>query len=209
MIEATKGRLLLVTAPSGAGKTTLVKHLLARVPRARFSVSYTTRRQRPAETDGIDYFFIDAGQFDTMATSGEFLEYAEVFDHWYGTGRRHVESLIERGSIVVLEIDWQGASQVRRQVPDALSVFILPPSLSELERRLRGRASDSDAVIARRLRDARSDMSHWREFRYVIINDDLNEAVDQLVAIAMGDARVPTTDDQDVQQRVAAILAGD
>jgi guanylate kinase len=206
--SATRGRLVLVSAPSGAGKTSLVKAVLRREPRLRFSISYTTRRPRPHETDGKDYFFVDDVRFDTMASAGEFLEYARVFDNWYGTGRRHVEDLIERGYWVLLEIDWQGARQIRRRVPEALSIFVVPPSLAELEQRLRGRATDSEAVIARRLRDALDDIGHWSEFDYVIINDDFETAVAEMLAIVRGTPTIPSAADERVAQALAEIVGG-
>jgi guanylate kinase len=181
-----RGRLVVVAAPSGAGKTTLVHALLARRPDLRFSVSYTTRPRRESEIDGRDYFFVDERRFKEMVEQDEFLEHARVFDHCYGTGRRHVESLLAAGDSVLLEIDWQGAQQVRRRSRDALTVFILPPSVPELERRLRGRGTDTEDVVERRLRDALGDMSHWHEFEYVLVNDDLERAADELAEIVAG-----------------------
>lgn len=200
-----KGRLIVVSAPSGAGKTTLVKALLEKEPRLRFSVSYTTRKPRAHETDGKDYFFVDRAKFEKMIADNDFLEYARVFDNWYGTSRGHVAQLIDDGYLVLLEIDWQGARQVREAMPEALSVFILPPSVDELERRLRGRASDSEAVIARRLRDALGDISHWEEFDFAIINDDVSEAAELLHAIVLGRSEIPTTKDVSVRHAVRAI----
>ena len=184
---ARHGKLIVLSAPSGAGKTTLVRRLLEREPNLRFSISFTTRPPRKTETSGEDYFFVDEAQFEAMIAAGEFLEHARVFDHWYGTSREHVRALIESGQTVLLEIDWQGARQVRRAAPHALTVFILPPSVPALEQRLRRRASDSDAVIARRLRDALDDMSHWDEFDFVIVNDDLDTATDELARIVCGE----------------------
>jgi guanylate kinase len=139
------GRLWVIAAPSGAGKTSLVHALLARDPSLRFSISYTTRPRRSSEVDGRDYFFVSEEKFLEMVRNDAFLEYARVFDHWYGTGRDHVASLLADGFSVVLEIDWQGARQVRERAPDSESIFILPPSVVELERRLRGRKTDSEA----------------------------------------------------------------
>ncbi len=207
MSASVKGRLVLISAPSGAGKTSLVHKYLALEPRARFSVSYTTRERRPKEVEGVDYTYVSKREFEAMVERGEFLEHAQVFDNCYGTGREHVSSLVDAGSIVILEIDWQGAAQVRDKVPEVLSVFVMPPSYEELERRLRGRATDSAAVIERRLRDAYTDMTHWHEFDYVIINDDLATALAQLAAIVAGDDSVPTTADPGVRAAVEAILA--
>jgi guanylate kinase len=205
--NAGRGRLLVLAAPSGAGKTTLVRALLRRRPDVKFSVSYTTRKPRDTEVDGRDYFFVTDAEFRRMIEEDAFLEYARVFDHWYGTGRQHVERMLERGESVVLEIDWQGARQVRRRAPGAVTVFVLPPSLAELEKRLRGRATDSRAAIERRLRDARSDMEHWREFDFAVINADVDEAADALAAIIGGHGRGHETAGADLRARVDAILA--
>jgi guanylate kinase len=176
-------RLFVIAAPSGAGKTTLVKALTTRNPDLRFSISYTTRPKRRNEAHGVDYLFVDKDEFDRLRTRGTLLESAEVFDNFYGTSREQVEEHLGDGHHVILEIDWQGAQQVRAAMPDCVTVFILPPSREELERRLRSRGTDTDAVIERRLRDALSDMSHWDEFDYVIFNDDLDQAVADLEAV--------------------------
>jgi guanylate kinase len=178
--------LFVVAAPSGAGKTSLVRALMEREPGLRFSISYTTRRQRPSEQHGRDYFFVDREEFDRMVAAGEFLEHAQVFDNRYGTARRVVEEALAAGQDLILEIDWQGARQVRAALPECVSVFILPPSRVELERRLRGRGTDSEEVIRRRLRDAASDMTHWDEFDYVVVNDDFDKALGELCAIVAG-----------------------
>ena len=202
------GQLWVIAAPSGAGKTSLVRKLLERDPQLRFSISYTTRAPRAAEVDGRDYFFVPKAKFLEMTRDEAFLEYACVFDNWYGTGREHVAKLLAAGSSVVLEIDWQGARQVRERAPDSHSVFILPPSVAELERRLRGRRTDSEAVIARRLKDARSDMTHWDEFEHVIVNDDFDSALSRLAAVIAGRERGARTDLPEVRAAAAAILAG-
>jgi guanylate kinase len=208
MAQASAGNLWVVAAPSGAGKTSLVRALLERDPALRFSISYTTRARRSSEVDGRDYFFVDEARFLEMVRAGEFLEHARVFDHWYGTGREHVARLLAAGFSVVLEIDWQGARQVRERAPESHSVFVLPPSVAELERRLRGRKTDSEAVIARRLRDAQSDMTHWHEFDHVVINDDFAAALDRLAAVIAGRSRATRTDSPEVRAAAAAILAG-
>ena len=176
----TPGNLYIVAAPSGAGKTSLVRALLAQEPSARFSISYTTRKQRPTEQHGRDYFFVDKPNFENMVAAGEFLEHAQVFDNYYGTSKSQVKELLAQGANVILEIDWQGAQQIRKVLPDCRGIFILPPSREELERRLRGRATDIEEVIQRRLREAVSDMSHWNEFDYVVVNNDLEKALSEL-----------------------------
>ncbi len=177
------GTLTIITAPSGAGKTTLVRGLLARDPQVRLSISYTTRAPRPGEEDGREYHFVDVATFRTLRDRGEFLEWAEVHGNYYGTSKVWLREQIAAGHDILLEIDWQGAQQVRKTFRDAVGVFVLPPSLDVLEERLRGRATDSDDVIARRLLAARSEMRHVGEFDYVILNNTLQEAVDDLVAV--------------------------
>jgi guanylate kinase len=178
--------LFVIAAPSGAGKTSLVRALMERIPALAFSVSFTTRPPRPNEVDGRDYFFVSPEEFERMAQAGEFLEHARVFDNRYGTGRARVEAALEAGQDLILEIDWQGARQVRERLPEAIDVFILPPSRAALEERLRARRSDSPEVIARRLRDSVAEMSHWAEFRYVVVNDRFEQALEDMAAIATG-----------------------
>jgi guanylate kinase len=194
--SAHRGRLFVIAAPSGAGKTSLVKALLQRKPELHVSISYTTRKMRPTEADGREYHFISVTDFQQLVDQGLLLEYAQVFDNHYGTGRRPVETELAQGNNVVLEIDWQGAQQVRRTLPECVTIFILPPSRQSLEERLRNRRTDSEEVIARRLRDAVGDMSHWNEFNYVVVNDDFGKAINDLVSIVEGrgehlDARRP------------------
>lgn len=177
------GHLYIVSAPSGAGKTTLVRMLLANDSGIRLSVSYTTRAPRPGEENGREYNFTDLAAFRDMAGRGEFLEWAEVHGNCYGTSRPWIEAEMAAGRDVLLEIDWQGAQQVRRQFPAAIGVFVLPPSLAELERRLTGRGTDSAEVIARRLAAAREEMRHVPEFDYVIINDELQRALGDLLSV--------------------------
>ena len=178
-----RGKLFVVAAPSGAGKTSLVKALLERLPRLEMSVSHTTRQRRPTEEHGRESVFVGVPDFESLVANGEFLEHARVFDNLYGTARPPVEARLARGEDIVLEIDWQGARQVRAAMPDCVTIFILPPSREALEKRLRSRATDSPEVIARRLSEAVSDMSHWREFDYVVVNDDFERAVTDLMTI--------------------------
>ncbi len=181
-----RGRLFVIAAPSGAGKTSLVKALLERRPELRVSISHTTRPKRPKEEDGREYYFVSVPQFEQLKAGGRFLEHARVFDNLYGTSRETVERLLAAGTDVVLEIDWQGARQVRAALPECRSIFILPPSRRSLEERLRTRNTDSDEVIARRLQDAVSDMSHWNEFDYVVVNDSFENAVGDLTRVVAG-----------------------
>jgi guanylate kinase len=181
-----RGALFVIAAPSGAGKTSLVKAVLERDPSLRVSVSHTTRTQRPTEVPGRDYNFVTVDEFKRLIAQGEFLEHAQVFDNFYGTGRAQVEALRKAGHDVILEIDWQGAQQVRKAQPDCKTVFILPPSRVELETRLRNRKTDSAEVIERRLQDSIADMSHYAEFDQVIVNDDFEIGVSQLLAILRG-----------------------
>jgi len=179
-------KLFVIAAPSGAGKTTIVKALVTRNPELKFSISYTTRQKRRTEVDGVDYLFVDVDEFERLKSEGELLEFAEVFDNFYATSRSQVEKHLSCGENVILEIDWQGARQVRASMPECVTIFILPPSLEELERRLRDRRTDSPEIIERRLRDAESDMSHWDEFDYIIINDKLEQAVGDLEKVLAG-----------------------
>jgi guanylate kinase len=183
---AKRGSLFVIAAPSGAGKTSLVKAVLDRDPSLRVSVSHTTRKQRPTEVPGRDYNFVSVEEFRRLSEAGEFLEHAQVFDNFYGTGRAQVDALRDAGHDVILEIDWQGARQVRAAQPDCHTVFILPPSRRELESRLRNRKTDSDAVIERRLRDSIADMSHYAEFDSVVVNERFENAVIDLLRILRG-----------------------
>jgi len=180
------GILFIVSAASGAGKTSLVKALLERDPTLALAVSFTTRARREGERDGVHYHFVDPDIFATMVAEGAFLEHAEVFGNRYGTSEAGVRSQLARGDLV-LEIDWQGARQVRARFPAAASVFVLPPSAAALEQRLRGRGQDSDGVIALRMAEARSEMSHYAEYDYLVVNDDFATALADLSCVVQAE----------------------
>jgi len=199
-----RGHLYVVAAPSGAGKTSLVRALMQREPTLRFSISYTTRARRPNELDGRDYFFVTQEEFAAMVARGEFLEHARVFDNSYGTALAQVQASLEAGQDLILEIDWQGAQQVRAALPECVTIFVLPPSRAELERRLRGRGTDAEDVIQRRLHDAASDMAHWAEFSYVVVNDDFERALGELQAIVQGRGEASRRD----RDGLAALASG-
>lgn len=202
------GRLFVLSAPSGAGKTSLVKALLERIPAMRVSVSYTTRKPRPHEVDGREYHFVSQETFRDLVARGAFLEHAQVFDHCYGTGRDAVERLLAAGTDVVLEIDWQGARQVRASLPECITVFILPPSLDALAERLNQRRTDSPEVIARRLRDAVGDIRHSIEFDYVVVNDRFENALDDLASIVAGRGEALRRDRESLRTLLAELTDG-
>lgn len=180
-----KGTLYIVSAPSGAGKSSLISAMLETNPTyaMKVSVSHTTRGMRPGQQDGVHYHFVQKELFEELIEKGEFLEYAEVFGNYYGTSRVWIEDNLKKGIDVFLDIDWQGARQIREQMPLAKSLFILPPSNGELERRLNARGQDSDAVIAKRMAEAKSEISHYSEYDYVIVNDDFDNALMDFKAI--------------------------
>lgn len=178
-----KGRLFVVTAPSGAGKTSLIDAVMRADPSLKISVSYTTRPPRPGEKQGVDYRFVDEPTFRAMRERGEFLESAEVHGNHYGTAKRVILDAVEKGEDLILEIDWQGAQQVRRLYPDCVGIFILPPSIEELERRMRSRGQDAEAVIRRRVANAKEELAHAGEFKYAIINKDFETARRELASI--------------------------
>lgn len=179
----SQGVLYVVAAPSGAGKTSLVKALLQKDTAIRLSVSYTTRGPRPGETNGVDYHFVSVEQFRQMAEHGEFLESAEVYGNYYGTSQAWIAGEIAAGRDILLEIDWQGAAQVKKHFPEAVTVFILPPSIEALRQRLSSRGQDSQAVIDKRMAAARDDISHAGAFEYIIVNDDFDQALLDFIAV--------------------------
>ena len=182
-MTVTKGSLYIVSAPSGAGKTSLVNAVVAQLPDVVVSVSHTTRKMREGEVDGVNYHFVDQQHFQQMVDKGDFLEHARVFGNSYGTSRKHIQQQLQSGMDVILEIDWQGARQIRQLVDDCKSIFILPPSVQALRQRLRSREQDSEDVIESRMREAVSEMSHFAEFDYIVINDDFNQAGEELASI--------------------------
>jgi guanylate kinase len=184
----TRGKLLVLSAPSGAGKSSLAKALVEARSNLGVSVSHTTRAPRPGEQPGVHYHFVDRPTFEAMIAAGEFVEHARVFDNLYGTSRRALETLLDQGRDVILDIDWQGARRIKALMPEAISVFILPPSREALEQRLRGRGQDAPDVIARRMQEAVSEMRHYPEFDHVIVNDDFQAALADLAAILEGRA---------------------
>ncbi len=199
-------QLFVISAPSGAGKTSLVKALRERLPSLRISTSHTTRPPRPNEQDGREYFFVDNTEFNALVDDGAFLEHARVFDNQYGTSRHQLEDKLAAGNNVILEIDWQGARQVRAAMPACRSIFILPPSRDALRTRLTGRQTDSPEIIERRLADAVSDMSHYHEFDYVVVNDDFSRAVEDLAKIVAGHGGKLAADRPELSRVVANLL---
>ena len=177
------GNLFTVSAPSGAGKTSLVSALVEKIDGVRLSVSHTTRSQRSGEQDGVNYNFVSVSEFQAMVAATDFLEHAEVFGNYYGTSESWVRNALEQGNDVILEIDWQGAAQIRKQIPETSGIFILPPSQDVLKQRLQGRGQDSDEVIEQRMTQARDELSHYLEAEYLVVNDKFDEALDELCAI--------------------------
>ena len=178
-----KGSLFIIAAPSGGGKTSLVNALLKHDPRLILSVSHTTRLPRPGEIDGQHYHFVSEAEYDQMVNDGDFMEHARVFDYHYGTNRNAVALQLEQNRDVILEIDWQGARQVRKAFPACCLIFIIPPSLEALRKRLTGRGQDSEKVIQRRMRDAQAEISHWAEFDHLVVNDNFDTALEELRSI--------------------------
>jgi len=177
------GTLFIISAPSGAGKTSLVKALVEQTRDISISVSHTTRQKRQGEVDGVDYHFIDKKKFESMVTESAFLEHALVFDNYYGSALKNIENKLKQAEDIILEIDWQGAAQVRKQLPDSVNIFILPPSRLALEERLRNRGQDDEKIIQRRMADAVSETSHYPEYDYLIVNDQFEQALTELSSI--------------------------
>ncbi|TNG91688.1 guanylate kinase [Pasteurellaceae bacterium USgator11] len=204
-----KGHLYIVSAPSGAGKSSLISALLQQLPpgKARVSVSHTTRQARPGEQHGTHYYFSGVDEFENLIAQGLFLEYANVFGNYYGTSIPMIEQNLAQGIDVFLDIDWQGAQQVRSKMPDCKSIFILPPSLQELERRLVGRGQDSAAVIAERMAKAISEMEHYHEYDYLIINDNFEDSVEEIKAILLAEKVSLKAQQQNHQLLIQQLLA--
>ncbi len=202
----TIGKLYIISAPSGAGKTSLVKHLIVDVPDLTVSISHTTRQMRPGETHGLDYYFLSTEEFQLMQTKGAFLEHAQVFDNFYGTAQQTVAANLNQGKDVILEIDWQGAEQIKKLLPKCLSIFILPPSTEVLLQRLRKRGQDDEQIIARRMRDAVTEISHHAEFDYLVVNDDFALALTELKSIIIANRLTLQRQANRLQPLLASLL---
>lgn len=205
MIDSFTGNVFIVAAPSGGGKTSLVKHLITHLPNIVVSISHTTRKPRPREQEGVDYFFINDTEFLDMINRNAFIEYAEVFNHHYGTSVEQIAVRLKEGIDVVLDIDWQGAQQIKKLFPEAISVFIIPPSLEVLEQRLKARQQDNKEVIQTRMQQAREEMSHYKEFDYLIVNDDFEQAALELQAIVVAN-RVSFTRQAEKIRKLLSLL---
>jgi guanylate kinase len=203
----TRGSIIVISAPSGAGKSTLVRHLMASVPTLTFSISHTTRLPRPGEKNGRDYFFVSPGRFERMAAAGDFIEWAEVFGNLYGTSWKQLRASQERGADVLLDIDVQGHRQVRRCLPEALSVFVLPPSFQVLERRLRNRRSEAPEAIEKRLTTARKEIASWPEYDYLVVNNRLSRATQDLRAVVLT-ARLRRQNQEEHAQEISKTFGG-
>lgn len=202
----SKGTLFIISAPSGAGKTSLVKQLVKSSDDITVSISHTTRSQRPGEVDGVDYHFIDEQEFLSMVGHSAFLEHARVFDNYYGTSQQAVERLLLDGKDVILEIDWQGARQVRRLIQDSQSIFILPPSGAALRERLQARGQDGEDVIQRRMQDAVNEMSHYAEFDYLVVNDDFDQALQELSCILTANRLRQVRQERNIEKLLIELL---
>ena len=201
------GQLYIFSAPSGAGKTSLVEALLESTSGIAVSVSHTTRAMRPGEEEGVHYHFIDTAAFEKMVEAGAFLEDAKVFDNYYGTSQQAVEGKLSQGEDIILEIDWQGAAQVRKKFEEAVGIFIIPPSTEELQNRLQGRGQDSGEIIQRRMQDAVSEMSHFTEFDYLLVNDDFAQALQELSEVVRVQRLITGRQAQKLQSLLGSLLA--
>jgi len=201
------GKLYIISAPSGAGKTSLVRQLIADVEQLTVSISHTTRPMRPGEIQGQDYYFVSVAEFQAMLEQQAFLEHAQVFDNFYGTAQRTVQKNLDQGLDVILEIDWQGAQQIKKLRPDSLSIFILPPSTAILQHRLRNRGQDDEQTIARRMRDAVTEISHYDEFDYLVVNDVFTQALAELKSIILANRLTRQRQQQQLKPLLAALLA--
>jgi guanylate kinase len=206
-MNQSSGTLYIVSAPSGAGKTSLVTALIKADPRVSVSVSHTTRAMRPGEQHGVNYHFVSHDDFKGLITQGDFLEHAEVFGNFYGTSRSALQEVLDQGNDLILEIDWQGAQQVRKLMPEARSVFILPPSQQALRERLDGRGQDSEEIIAGRMKEAVSEMEHYDEYEYVIINDDFAVALEELKAVFVANRLLLKKQQQRYSELLKELLA--
>ena len=202
-----KGNLYIISAPSGAGKTSLVKELISSLNSLSVSVSHTTRQKREGEIDGKDYFFISVEKFKMMQVDSAFLESAQVFDNFYGTAQKTVEDTLLQGNDVILEIDWQGAQQIRKLLPASISIFILPPSIETLRQRLEGRGKDNAEIIARRMHDAVTEMRHYSEFDYVVVNEDFGVALNELKSIVIANRLVQARQSHNLNTLLTDLLA--
>jgi len=205
-IMSKNGNLYIISAPSGAGKTSLLKALVSKISNFSTAISSTTREIRSGETDGVDYHFVSIEKFLSMVQAGEFLEHAEVFGNFYGTSEKSVRRALEEGQDLVLEIDWQGAQQVRKQLPDAIGIFILPPSRETLAERLKGRAQDDEAVIEKRMAAAIEEISHYNEYDYLVINDVFEEALMDLENIIKSQRLTLSRQSANYKQLIADLL---
>ncbi len=201
------GKLYIISAPSGAGKTSLVRQLITEVDNLIVSISHTTRPIRPGETNGEDYYFITPAEFQALLNNHDLLEHASVFDNYYGTSKTTVEKNLDQGVDVILEIDWQGAQQIKKLRPESISIFILPPSTEILQQRLQNRGQDEDHVIARRMRDAVTEMSHHSEFDYLLVNDVFERALTELKSIIIANRLTKDRQQQHLKRLIAALLS--